>query len=77
MVNNTFIYSYNNIMDEENNEFLLNLSGYSQNISNECQYYDYEELLNIFNIYDNTNFLILHLNVRGIISKHDNIIYIY
>ena len=41
MVNNTFIYSYNNIMDEEHNEHLLNLSVSSQNISNEGQYYDY------------------------------------
>ena len=42
MINITFIYSY--IMDKENNQNLLNLSVSSQNISNECQYYDYEEL---------------------------------
>ena len=79
MVNNTFIYSYNNIMDEENNEHLLNLYVSSQNISNECQYYDYEDLgnifniHNIFNIYDNNNFSILHLNARSIIYNHDKI----
>ena len=59
-------------MDEENNENVLNLSVSSQNISNECQYYDYEELHNIFNIYDN-NFSILHLNARSIISNNDKI----
>ena len=64
MVNNTFNYSYNNIMYEENNEHLLNLSVTSQKIFNECQYYDYKELHNIFNIY---------LNARIIISNHDNI----
>ena len=60
-------------MDEENNEHLLNLSVSSQNISIECKYYDYEELHNIFNIYDNNNFSILHLNSRSIISNHDKI----
>ena len=73
MVNNTFIYSYNNINNEENNEHLLNVSVSIQNISNECQYYHYEKLHNIFNIYDNNNFSILHLNARSIISNHDNI----
>ena len=36
MVNNTFIYSYNNINNKENNEHLLNLYVSSQNIFNEC-----------------------------------------
>ena len=55
MVNNTFIYSYNNIMDEENNQQVLHLSVSNQNISNEGQYCDCDELHNIFNIYDNNN----------------------
>ena len=51
----------------------MNLSVSSQNIFNDFQYYDYEELHNIFNIYDNNNFSILHLNARSIISNHDKI----
>ena len=52
-------------------------SNYNNNIVHyvdNCDYFDEETFKRLTQIYKDTNFSILHLNIRSILNKHDDLV---